>query len=214
MSQTLVEPADLRTRADQRSTQVGPSRHSSPAVAAVLALQRSAGNAAVAHYLGQRPGGHSNRPAQVAVQRCGPTACDCSAEERADYAAEHGEPLEGEPPIQRETQVQRAGSEAVQIDALPASTGSESTGAEKEAEEQAGGGQAVDSNNSPVLQRQSAPIGVQRISRQEEINLSMSSPGRAVMDPTRPSLSLFNFGIDRPESADNNIRRSTRRNRP
>lgn len=52
-------------------------------MAAVLELQRAAGNAAVA---GMLPG------MVAAVQRCGPTPCDCSAEERAEHLA--GQPRE------------------------------------------------------------------------------------------------------------------------
>lgn len=52
----------------------------------LLGLQRSVGNAAVAGQLGAP----QHRPATAAsmafVQRCGPTPCNCSAEERADYA--------------------------------------------------------------------------------------------------------------------------------
>jgi len=58
----------------------------------LLGLQRSAGNAAVAGRLG---GSHHHSAAAPSVasmafvQRCGPTPCDCSADERADYAQQH-----------------------------------------------------------------------------------------------------------------------------
>jgi hypothetical protein len=55
----------------------------------LLGLQRAVGNAAVAGQLG----GPQHRPASAApmafVQRCGPTPCNCSADERADYAEKH-----------------------------------------------------------------------------------------------------------------------------
>jgi hypothetical protein len=55
----------------------------------LLGLQRSAGNAAVAGHLGG-PGPSSMAAGPMAfVQRCGPTPCNCSAEERADYAEKH-----------------------------------------------------------------------------------------------------------------------------
>ncbi|GIG67032.1 hypothetical protein [Phytomonospora endophytica] len=63
----------------------------------VLALQRSAGNAAVAAHLAQSRTRAPHRPpalrftAPANVQRCGPVACDCSNEERADYNAKHPE---------------------------------------------------------------------------------------------------------------------------
>jgi hypothetical protein len=61
----------------------------------LLGLQRSAGNAAVAGRLGG-PHHHSAVAPSVAsvasmafVQRCGPTPCNCSTDERADYAQQH-----------------------------------------------------------------------------------------------------------------------------
>src|SRR3954465_11732022 len=63
----------------------------SPA-ARVLDLQRMAGNAAVAQHLARRrtalPGGGGGA---LQVQRCGPAPCNCSDDERADYAARHPE---------------------------------------------------------------------------------------------------------------------------
>ena len=56
----------------------------------LLALQRTAGNSAVRRRLGQEPEATARRrPAQTAVQRCGPTPCHCSADERAEYESEH-----------------------------------------------------------------------------------------------------------------------------
>lgn len=57
----------------------------------ILGLQRSAGNDAVARHLaGQQfaAAGHRH-PGIVEVQRCGPTPCNCSSEERADFAAKN-----------------------------------------------------------------------------------------------------------------------------
>ena len=50
---------------------------------ALLGLQRTAGNAAVAAHLGSPTVAGSPL---TFVQRCGPTPCNCSSEERADYA--------------------------------------------------------------------------------------------------------------------------------
>jgi len=67
-------------------------RHSDEAgsIVQLLALQRSAGNRAVVERLSQRP---PTRDAVLttlaAVQRCGPTPCNCSADERAEYAQAH-----------------------------------------------------------------------------------------------------------------------------
>jgi len=65
-----------------------PSRSDSNSVASLLGLQRLAGNDAVTQYLAGR---RSAAPgiAFPVVQRCGPTPCNCSGEERADYAAGH-----------------------------------------------------------------------------------------------------------------------------
>jgi outer membrane protein OmpA-like peptidoglycan-associated protein len=162
------------------------SRTSYNRAAAFLTLQCAAGNAAVAKHLAAR------RPV---VQRCGPTPCDCSAEERAEYATEHGEPSEDEAPVQTSPLVQRA-TEGSEISELPAELRQDVA----EPEEQvSGGGQVADSNRTAAVQRHQGPIVVQRISRRDEIDLSLSSPGRAVLDATGPSLSLYNFGIDRPE---------------
>ena len=71
-----------------------PRRTEEPGVGGVpsvlLGLQRSAGNAAVAGHLGG-PHRQPTSAAMAFVQRCGPTPCNCSAEERADYAEEHPE---------------------------------------------------------------------------------------------------------------------------
>jgi hypothetical protein len=61
--------------------------------AMLISLQRSAGNLAVArqltrhgsHLVGPRPGSFP------VVQRCGPNPCNCSDDERADYAATHSD---------------------------------------------------------------------------------------------------------------------------
>ena len=73
-----------------------PVRGDSGPAAALLGLQRLAGNDAVTRYLaGGTPGPTVSRFAAV-VQRCGPTPCNCSSEERADYAASHpGEQSQG-----------------------------------------------------------------------------------------------------------------------
>ena len=63
-----------------------------PSVSLILGLQRSAGNAAVARQFGRaRPSAAAKSPLAVPVQRCGPVACDCSSQERADYAEKHPE---------------------------------------------------------------------------------------------------------------------------
>lgn len=60
--------------------------------AAVLALQRAAGNHAVTRQLGlQRPPIGVPSDAIAVVQRCGATPCDCSSYERAKYAANHSD---------------------------------------------------------------------------------------------------------------------------
>lgn len=53
----------------------------------LLGLQRTAGNAAVTGQLDahRTPAGSP----MAFVQRCGPTPCTCSSEERADYAEQH-----------------------------------------------------------------------------------------------------------------------------
>lgn len=55
----------------------------------LLGLQRSVGNAAVAGHLGGGPHHQSASAPMAFVQRCGPTPCNCSADERADYAQKH-----------------------------------------------------------------------------------------------------------------------------
>ena len=78
----------------RRSPAVGTGN---PSFGLILGLQRSAGNAAVARHFSrsQHSAVASRQIAAVQVQRCGPVACDCSAEERADYAEKH--PEEGSP---------------------------------------------------------------------------------------------------------------------
>lgn len=78
-----------------------------PSAALILGLQRSAGNAAVAGRL-TRKRSSTIEPSQegvTALQRCGPTPCNCSNDERADYAAREDESLHvyegGQIPLQR-----------------------------------------------------------------------------------------------------------------
>ena len=83
-----------------------------PMHAALLDLQRIAGNHAVAQHLAALGQRDRERPVLLRVQRCGPTPCDCSEDERADYAARHGDgaaaQLEDESPTaQRLLPVQR-----------------------------------------------------------------------------------------------------------
>lgn len=56
---------------------------------ALLGLQRSVGNAAVAGRLGGPHHQPTSAGPMAFVQRCGPTPCNCSAEERSDYADKH-----------------------------------------------------------------------------------------------------------------------------
>lgn len=69
-------PAHVARAAGHRRD--GPS----PGTAMAIHLQRAAGNAAVSGLL------TAPRPAQrlMAIQRCGPTPCDCPPEERAQAA--------------------------------------------------------------------------------------------------------------------------------
>jgi hypothetical protein len=66
-----------------------PDRQNKPEYEAILALQRSAGNAAVAQFLANRRGalGHTEVPSEqtrpLVIQRCGSMPCDCSKEEGA-----------------------------------------------------------------------------------------------------------------------------------
>ena len=55
----------------------------------LLALQRAAGNSAVRRRFGPAAPAADRQSSDVVVQRCGPTPCDCSAEERAEYESEH-----------------------------------------------------------------------------------------------------------------------------
>lgn len=97
--------------------------------ATLLALQRSAGNAAVARQLGGRGTAKSHRDV-LELQRCGPTPCDCSEEEQAHYAAEHPDEqptVEGakssdaeEASVQPEdASVQRCGTEEDAAESVP-----------------------------------------------------------------------------------------------
>jgi hypothetical protein len=60
-------------------------------VDALLDLQRAAGNAAVVAHLADVGTGSPAAPHPPAIQRCGPTPCDCSDGERTEYAVTHGE---------------------------------------------------------------------------------------------------------------------------
>jgi hypothetical protein len=75
-------PAEQTTPRPRR-----PTADYNAAVAQLLALQRSAGNQAVAHHITGMHTAWSSRGRTPTVQRCGPVPCDCSSEERADYAA-------------------------------------------------------------------------------------------------------------------------------
>jgi hypothetical protein len=57
--------------------------------AAVLALQRSAGNAVVRKLIQQTGTASKSRSGALKLQRCGPAPCDCSKEERDEYAVTH-----------------------------------------------------------------------------------------------------------------------------
>jgi hypothetical protein len=116
---TSVAEADwarASPRRTPRAPTVDPGRGSA---AMLLNLQRSAGNAAVTRHLARqhRSVSEHGRSEALSVQRCGPTPCDCSSEERADYAEKH--PLEEakdpvqrlvitEPPSEARPQVQRS----------------------------------------------------------------------------------------------------------
>ena len=99
--------------------------------------------------------------------------------------------------------VQRVEDESAPIGELSAGEPVAQAGGPVAAEEQAASGTVEDANLGLTAQRQvaapSGPVVVQGLSREEEINLSLTSPGRAVLDPSRPSLSLYNFGIDRSQ---------------
>ena len=208
MGETLFDLRPAAPRPVRRSPAASPLPGGLPGT--LLGLQRAAGNAAVARSLIPLPLGRRPSPA-TPVQRCGPTPCDCSAEERAEYDATHAGRAaptgdEADPAsvrtIQRRATVQRQVADDTPIGDLaagdvPAVGGSPAPSGPAAAD---GAGAVTDSNLDATVQRQPAPRAepvVQRITRQEEIDLSLTSPGRAVLDPGRPSLSLFNFGIDR-----------------
>ena len=102
--------ADAKSVGRRRPT---PSAAGSSATA-LLRLQQSAGNAAVVMSL-SATGSAPNHPA-MAVQRCGPVPCNCSAGERAAYESEHAdsgaERADGTP--DEDSAIQRAGTPAVQ----------------------------------------------------------------------------------------------------
>jgi Na+-transporting methylmalonyl-CoA/oxaloacetate decarboxylase gamma subunit len=86
-----LDDVATRTLARQQSALVAAQ---APPVATILGLQRSAGNAAVVRHLTRTravPVEPGPRPV-VPVQRCGPVACECSAEERVDYEVQHRKP--------------------------------------------------------------------------------------------------------------------------
>jgi hypothetical protein len=77
-------PADNR---EHKRRSIAGSKDSPP-VALLMSLQRSAGNAAVAELLARRPSTVGSLPkGAIELQRCGPTPCNCSDDERAEYAA-------------------------------------------------------------------------------------------------------------------------------
>lgn len=107
----LSRTAD-RTAGSTARHHLGPTPGLNPVHAALLDLQHSAGNRAVAEHLATLQLRGRARPAPIRVQRCGPTPCDCSEEERAAYAERHPEeataPVEDESPTaQRSVIMQR-----------------------------------------------------------------------------------------------------------
>src|SRR5947209_17376846 len=84
-----------RTSATTASTvkvRRGTSRPSrSPSDIALLDLQRTAGNRAVVRHLAAMQTRSERLPILVPIQRCGPTPCSCSDDERDAYAARQGE---------------------------------------------------------------------------------------------------------------------------
>lgn len=90
-TQTLLEVGRAPvTQARLRGKPVVGSRPD-PLAALVLGLQRTAGNAAVARHLPMQRSSAvgRNHPGALELQRCGPTPCNCSDEEHAEYAAKH-----------------------------------------------------------------------------------------------------------------------------
>lgn len=95
-SRQLIEHPDVQVPV--RGRRPPPRTDLTGSASFVLALQRSAGNAAVVRTLTQpyRPVPRSPQPVSPAsvtrlhLQRCGPVPCDCSDEERAEYAARVG----------------------------------------------------------------------------------------------------------------------------
>ena len=75
---TVPRPVQRRT--------AGPAGSGGDATDVLLGLQQSVGNAAVA---GRLSGGAAAGSPMSFVQRCGPTPCNCSAQQRADYAEDH-----------------------------------------------------------------------------------------------------------------------------
>ena len=92
-----VRPAPRREPASRRRPPSGSSLR--PSAAFLLGLQRAAGNAAVAGHVARRPTSILGLPpgSVTELQRCGPTPCNCSDEERDDYAAR-----QVDPPLQRQ----------------------------------------------------------------------------------------------------------------
>jgi hypothetical protein len=92
-----VARAQVSRRQPKRTPVVGLSPNSSAAM--LLGLQRSAGNAAVARQLAiqRSSAGRRGYLGALELQRCGPTPCDCSDEERADYAEKRLEEKAYEP---------------------------------------------------------------------------------------------------------------------
>lgn len=90
------DPVRPRPAARVNATAAMLGRPETLSPAAVHYLQRRAGNAAVAGALGRKVTGHG-----LAVQRCGPVPCDCTAEERAAHAAEEQAAGGGASAVQR-----------------------------------------------------------------------------------------------------------------
>lgn len=90
-TQTLLEAG--RAPATQARLRGKPAVGSmpDPRAALVLGLQRTAGNAAIARYLRSQRSSAVRRshPGALELQRCGPPLCNCSDEERGEYAPKH-----------------------------------------------------------------------------------------------------------------------------
>lgn len=96
-AQTLAQ-RDGRPEPEALHRRHSPTAYpTNPSHSLILGLQRSAGNAAVARQFGRaRSLAAPKHAGAVQVQRCGPVACDCSKEERADYDAKYPDQVEQE----------------------------------------------------------------------------------------------------------------------